>query len=172
MLNEKPKKCLVCGELFTPHKYAHANSKYCSRKCRRKAQHYNKLEENRNRNRLWYQKNKESEIQKNKEYRKQNKELFDWYHNKERFNGLKDKILKRDHYKCKICGSDKKLSVHHIDGNNHESENPNNSISNLITLCSSCHHKLHWWQRKNRQMTSIQDIVRTMAKSIEANRND
>lgn len=169
MNKAKKKKCIVCGSLFS---YFSERAMYCCRKCARHAQHYNKLEENRARNRKWYQKNRESEIEKNREYRKQNRELFDWYHNKERFDGVKEDILKRDDYKCQLCGTTEKLVVHHIDGNNHTSNKANNSISNLITFCSSCHNKLHWWQRKNRQLTSIEDIVRTMAKSIEVSRND
>lgn len=39
---------------------------------------------------------------------------------------------------CEICGSDKNLCVHHKDLDRH-----NNSESNLITLCRSCHTKEH-----------------------------
>jgi predicted HNH restriction endonuclease len=163
------KQCKVCGNWFTPFKGYEKRALYCCRKCARKAQHYNKLEENRARNRKWYQEHKESELAKNKEYRKQNRELFDWYHNKERFSGIKNDILKRDNHKCKICGGIKQLSIHHIDGINYLKGKPNNTFDNLITLCNSCHHKLHWWQRKNHDLNSIEDIVRTMMKVIEAN---
>src|SRR5690606_6935812 len=45
---------------------------------------------------------------------------------------------------CANCGSGSRLQVHHRDGN------PlNNDPSNLITLCASCHMRLHWqeWKR-------------------------
>jgi len=39
---------------------------------------------------------------------------------------------------CKICGSDYRLGVHHIDGNP-----SNEDISNLTVLCVKCHNKIH-----------------------------
>jgi hypothetical protein len=50
----------------------------------------------------------------------------------------------RDEYKCQCCGCENgKLKtnthvVHHIDGDTF-----NNSLSNLITLCTQCHASLH-----------------------------
>jgi len=43
---------------------------------------------------------------------------------------------------CKICKSTENLDVHHKDKNY-----KNNEISNLETLCHSCHMKLHWQQK-------------------------
>jgi len=51
---------------------------------------------------------------------------------------LKKKILLRDSNKCVNCKTDKKLVIHHIDQNKH-----NNSDDNLITLCRTCHLKVH-----------------------------
>lgn len=59
---------------------------------------------------------------------------------------LKEEIRKRDNYTCQKCGKtqeqnlkemDKKLDVHHIDG-----DDTNNIEENMITLCKSCHSKL------------------------------
>lgn len=58
----------------------------------------------------------------------------------------KDKILKEDTSKyikrrknaCEICGSTVNLDVHHIDENR-----GNNFPENLITLCQSCHMRVH-----------------------------
>jgi 5-methylcytosine-specific restriction endonuclease McrA len=36
--------------------------------------------------------------------------------------------------KCKICGYDKSVTVHHIDGNP-----ANNALDNLVVLCWNCH---------------------------------
>jgi hypothetical protein len=47
-------------------------------------------------------------------------------------------IKDRDNNKCKTCGSSEKLHVHHIDKNR-----KNNQVDNLITLCQSCHAKIH-----------------------------
>ena len=47
-------------------------------------------------------------------------------------------IWARDNYTCQQCGAIKKLLVHHRDKNN-----TNNELSNLLTLCQSCHLELH-----------------------------
>ena len=59
----------------------------------------------------------------------------------------REKILKRDGYKCAYCGSKSKLNVHHKYYNLY----PNGKHVNawdypdyaLITLCESCHKKVH-----------------------------
>ena len=44
---------------------------------------------------------------------------------------------------CQECGSTNLVGIHHKD------RNPlNNSNENLVTLCSSCHTKLHWKEGK------------------------
>lgn len=49
--------------------------------------------------------------------------------------------------KCKECGSEYDLTIHHIDGNgrhNQEKGLPmNNDINNLIVLCRKCHGSIH-----------------------------
>ncbi len=67
---------------------------------------------------------------------------------------LKNKIRKRDNYKCKHCNISQKklimkdrfgklinysLDAHHIDRNKE-----NNKENNLISLCHKCHSKLHF----------------------------
>ena len=65
---------------------------------------------------------------------------------------LRRDILQRDNYMCQTCeyapnliiiGKKMKLHVHHIDKNR-----KNNHHSNLITLCHSCHSKLHYRENK------------------------
>lgn len=51
---------------------------------------------------------------------------------------IRQQVLKRDEFKCRKCGEDKKsLSIHHIDKNKE-----NNDIDNLITFCGTCHRKM------------------------------
>ena len=53
--------------------------------------------------------------------------------------------LLRDGERCIQCGSrggQRRLHVHHIDGSG-RSDNENNSLDNLLTLCSRCHVRLH-----------------------------
>lgn len=57
---------------------------------------------------------------------------------------LKEIVRSRDEYKCQECGYTEKqlgynLSVHHIDYNK-----KNNVVSNLISLCKSCHSKTNF----------------------------
>jgi hypothetical protein len=58
---------------------------------------------------------------------------------------LKVEILGRDKNKCQHCytRTKRRLDIHHIDGNK-----LNNLLSNLITLCRSCHLKEHHKMRK------------------------
>lgn len=168
------KNCDWCGNTYTVNKYANGKSRYCGRKCARRSQHFNKLEWNRERNRQWYLDHQQSEIEKNRQYRSENKEKFVRYHDIDRFGGNRKTVLIRDNFTCQVCKSTEKLIIHHIDGTGYTSgaATSNNSLENLITLCTSCHHRLHWYQRKNNvQFTSIEDIVRTATKIAEGVRN-
>lgn len=61
------------------------------------------------------------------------------------FGGNKKKAMARDGWACQHCGSKKDIHVHHIDGNGAGvcKEDKNNDLSNLLTLCRSCHTKEH-----------------------------
>lgn len=51
-------------------------------------------------------------------------------------------IIKRDHKRCKICGNKEGLQVHHIYSlDTHWQLRLDNT--NLITLCTECHHNAH-----------------------------
>lgn len=56
------------------------------------------------------------------------------------FYRVRNLVLDRDESKCQICGKNllKMQNVHHIDG-----DKENNDMNNLITLCSTCHNKVH-----------------------------
>jgi hypothetical protein len=51
------------------------------------------------------------------------------------FGGLRDRILKRDRYRCRGCGARSRLVVHHRDRRNEEEL--------LLTLCIGCHMRVH-----------------------------
>lgn len=57
-------------------------------------------------------------------------------------SGVNKKILHRDNYKCKLCGNkntvENPLQVHHIIPISRQIKDHAN-LSNLITLCSTCH---------------------------------
>ena len=49
-------------------------------------------------------------------------------------------VLERDGWRCQSCGSASQLQVHHL---RFRSALGDDSIENLITLCFSCHEKIH-----------------------------
>lgn len=56
------------------------------------------------------------------------------------FYKIREFVLGRDNYKCQICSKNllKNPHVHHRDGDRN-----NNNQENLLTLCASCHGKVH-----------------------------
>jgi hypothetical protein len=52
---------------------------------------------------------------------------------------LRPEIIKRDGERCSKCGTtEKKLDVHHLNGNHED-----NTLKNLRLLCRPCHNKTH-----------------------------
>jgi 5-methylcytosine-specific restriction endonuclease McrA len=49
-------------------------------------------------------------------------------------------VLERDGWRCQDCGSVKNLQVHHLKT---RSQLGGDTMQNLITLCVSCHAKVH-----------------------------
>lgn len=63
------------------------------------------------------------------------------------FREIRKIALRRDKNICQLCGAmDKKLQVHHIVPYRVSMDN---SLSNLISLCSPCHTKVEGYYRKN-----------------------
>jgi hypothetical protein len=54
---------------------------------------------------------------------------------------IKKIILKRDNYKCTVCGADKNLQIHHSTYKYHLAEHKH--LNTLLTLCEKCHYGLH-----------------------------
>jgi hypothetical protein len=51
------------------------------------------------------------------------------------FGGLRERVLKRDRFGCRVCGARSHLVVHHRDWRNEPKL--------LVTLCAGCHMRLH-----------------------------
>jgi 5-methylcytosine-specific restriction endonuclease McrA len=85
------------------------------------------------------------------------------YLSKRRYGGNREDVLKRDKYKCRLCGSIDYLCVHHID-----QDLNNNSVENLITLCQRCHLKSHG--KKLIEIDEIEKILkmREEGKTLQA----
>ena len=56
------------------------------------------------------------------------------------YKQLWQQVLERDGWRCQVCGSRQNLHVHHKQLRSQQGEDEE---SNLITLCASCHGKLH-----------------------------
>lgn len=57
------------------------------------------------------------------------------------WNKVRNKVLERDGYKCKVCGSIDNLVIHHKTYKHHGSELKH--LEDLATVCSSCHKVIH-----------------------------
>lgn len=135
--------CLNCGKVCIVHSH-HWQKKYCSKKCN--DQHYSKLnpkvrqkawrkyldthiEEQRERSREYYQKNREIILLKMKEYYIPNNARGRAKTIAKKYLGLKI---------CSECKTLRDIDVHHIDF-----DPLNNNPKNLVYLCSICHGKKH-----------------------------
>jgi len=116
------KKCEWCGDTFkvVP---AKTDQKFCSRKCF-----------------FEYM----SEIMRNE------KRVGKDFYNSPKWKRVREDIVERDNYECHICGKHKEevstLQVHHIiplDRDDPYNDPHAYDPTNLITLCASCHRKVH-----------------------------
>src|SRR6516164_7049679 len=57
------------------------------------------------------------------------------HHSVRFFGGLRERVLKRDRFRCRGCGRRSALVVHHRD--------QNNCVKLLVTLCIRCHIRIH-----------------------------
>ena len=53
---------------------------------------------------------------------------------------LRDQVLKRDVWRCQLCGTSNNLEVHHIKSRCRLGDD---TLQNLITLCAKCHATIH-----------------------------
>ena len=58
----------------------------------------------------------------------------------ELYDRLRKQVLRRDGWRCQICGSKQNLQVHHEES---RSQGGHDTEENLITLCAECHEALH-----------------------------
>jgi len=135
------KKCPICGCIFTPSKFNYKHQIYCSKKCTTIAMNKHAYESG--------MKKINSKVYREKNKIKISKHDLE-YHNQRKFSGKKYDILKRDEYKCQMCGSERQLIIHHLDETGNL-DSPNNADNNLITLCRSCHAKLHNLNKKSKR---------------------
>jgi 5-methylcytosine-specific restriction endonuclease McrA len=58
----------------------------------------------------------------------------------EPYEQLRNQVLRRDGWRCQLCGTMSNLEVHHQE---FRSQSGDDSEQNLITLCAKCHAALH-----------------------------
>jgi 5-methylcytosine-specific restriction endonuclease McrA len=61
----------------------------------------------------------------------------------ELYEQLRQQVLRRDGWRCQICGSRLNLEVHY---QKFRSQGGDDSEENLITLCEGCHSMLHRYE--------------------------
>ncbi len=59
----------------------------------------------------------------------------------EQYEQLHEEILRRDGWRCQLCGALSQLQVHHLQ---FRSQSGEDNEENLITLCRNCHEMLLW----------------------------
>ena len=105
---------------------------------------------NKERCRIWSNKNRELKRALDKSYRE-----------RKYYDGKREQVLERDNWMCCICGMSQEqhlilfnrgLTVHHKDRKGYYSEEKNNNLDNLQTLCLRCHAKLEagLWSEKTK----------------------
>jgi 5-methylcytosine-specific restriction endonuclease McrA len=61
------------------------------------------------------------------------------------YEELRQQILRRDGWRCQLCGALSNLEVHHKE---FRSQSGDDSEENLITLCAECHALIHKRKKK------------------------
>ena len=56
------------------------------------------------------------------------------------YNGLHQRVLQRDGWRCQCCGAMANLELHLKQFRSHSGDD---SEENLITLCTACHNQTH-----------------------------
>jgi len=149
------KECSGCGIKKSLESFYRGASK--CKKCLieyQKQRYYNNIKELREYQKAHYRENNIRYLEYKRKHYEKNPGIYiekrKAKNNKKYFGGNKYKVLDRDKYKCQECGTYLNLIVHHIDGNGRGKIINNNNLNNLITLCNSCHVKLHWKLRKEK----------------------
>jgi hypothetical protein len=77
------------------------------------------------------------------------KQLYAWYISSETWRALRERCLKRDKRTCQCCGATEDLHVHHLTYERFTHE----ILSDLITVCETCHDYIHRQARENPRLT-------------------
>ena len=62
------------------------------------------------------------------------------YLQSDEWKALRAQALKRDGYRCQMCGSGTNLQAHHV---SYEHLHTDEELDDVVTLCKECHKKVH-----------------------------
>ena len=136
------KLCVECGGAFKTRGKSPSREKFCSSRCR---QRFYSIKFNRHhhppRRLVCRVCSKEFTTVRFKQA-SCSQQCNDLLQNEARKNRLRE-IWKRDNHKCRVCGKEGgRFIVHHWDGTG-ETDHPNDSPGNLVSVCAPCHKLLH-----------------------------
>jgi 5-methylcytosine-specific restriction endonuclease McrA len=80
----------------------------------------------------------------------------------EAYEALRQRVLRRDAWRCQLCGAMANLEVHHQEFRSHAGHD---SEENLITLCIVCHGSIHV-QKPLRDRCSRSHSVRLSSRRV------
>lgn len=84
----------------------------------------------------------------------------------------RDRILMRDGYRCRQCGTGKNLRVHHI---RYPAVYGTESDDDLVTMCDDCHRKIHEYdivKKQEKQSARDRKKIATLEWIAEAKEED
>ena len=77
--------------------------------------------------------------------------LQDHFRSSDFYNSLKRTLAKKtSRSECCLCGYNKYIELHHLDG-----DNQNHHISNIASLCGNCHNEVEHGEHQNRMLYCI-----------------
>lgn len=81
------------------------------------------------------------------------------YLHSEKWAKIRENVLFRDEFACRICGSKTHLQVHHINGRGRFCEDKH--MDTVMCLCESCHTKIHLYFKVCDSIKEYYDNKRT-----------
>lgn len=89
------------------------------------------------------------------------KSKYNLYLESDKWKQIRRKILERDGYKCRICGTNYNLRIHHLTYKRLYNENE----EDLITVCESCHKAYH-------ELDRMSELINEQDRAEAAQQND
>lgn len=88
---------------------------------------------------------------------------YEEYLQSDYWDSIKNQVLERDDYRCRLCNSNKKLKVHHRTYNNLGQE----KLEDLLTLCGKCHFDYHHKVVLTVDYSTPQSVIKRYADMME-----